>query len=331
MGSEYPNMRCGYCKGKIGFWRSLSDREYCSEEHRRRGKALSARNARESLIYGDEELYELVQDEKRKKEKNSKLQAQIIVVLSTIMIGVLAFSAATGSTGSTSIGQRTISLTGELTRSSPLMAQANEMFRSIIPENSPVKIHEDFSTGVKGWLGARASEWDATAGQMRPTNLKIWKPSVRLADYRLEFEGQIDKNAMSWAFRAPDLRNYYATKIVVSKAGSLPKADIVRYTVLNGSETDRQRLPLPISIRPDTLYHVQMSVRGSQFITRVNGQIVDTWSDNRLKRGGVGFFAERGESSSIHWVDVREEREGIFSRLFAMGFFVNPVQLYIVE
>lgn len=324
-------MRCGYCKGKIGFWRSLSDREFCNEEHRRRGKALSARNARESLIYGDEELYEIVHDERRKKQKHSKLQAQIIVVLSTVMIGVLAFSAATGSTGSPNLGPKAISLTSELSKSNPILAQANEYLKTIIPENSPVKIHEDFSSGVRGWLGSKASEWDEADGRMRPSGLKIWRPSVKLADYRMEFEGQIEKNAMSWAFRAPDLRNYYATKIVVRKNGSLPTADIVRYTVLNGSERDRQRLPLPISIRPDTLYHVQMSIRGNQFTTRVNGQIVDTWTDNRLKRGGVGFFADKGEASSIHWVDVREEREGIFSRLFAMGFFVSPVGLYMVE
>lgn len=322
-------MRCGYCKGNIGFWRSLSDREFCSEEHRRRGKALSARNARESLIYGDEELYELAKDERLRKQKSSKLQAQIIVVLSTVMIGVLAFSAATGSGGS--VRQKTISLTSELSKSNPILSQANEYFKAIIPENSPVKIHEDFSGGIKGWIGARSIDWDEDSGRMRPTGLKIWKPSVKLADYRMEFEGQIDKNAMSWAFRAPDLRNYYATKIVVRKAGALPTADIVRYAVLNGIESDRQRLPLPISIRPDTLYHVQMSVRGNQFVTRVNGQIVDTWSDNRLKRGGIGFFADKGESSSIHWVDVREEREGIFSRLFAMGFFVSPVTLQAIE
>jgi hypothetical protein len=322
-------MRCGYCKGNIGFWRSLSDREFCSEEHRRRGKALSARNARESLIYGDEELYELAKDERLRKQKTSKLQAQIIVVLSTVMIGVLAFSAATGSGGS--VRQKTISLTSELSKSNPILSQANEYFKALIPENSPVKIHEDFSNGIKGWIGTRSLDWDEDNGRMRPTGLKIWKPSVKLADYRMEFEGQIDKNAMSWAFRAPDLRNYYATKIVVRKSGALPTADIVRYAVLNGIESDRQRLPLPISIRPDTLYHVQMSVRGNQFVTRVNGQIVDTWSDNRLKRGGVGFFADRGESSSIHWVDVREEREGIFSRLFAMGFFVSPVTLQAIE
>ena len=324
-------MRCRYCKGKIGFWRLLSNREFCTEEHRRRGRTVSARSARESLIYGDEDLYEIVQDERRQKQKTSKVQAQVIVVLSTVMLGVLAFSAATGNTGSKSMGQRAVSLTGELSRSNPILAQANEYLKAIIPQNSPVRIHEDFANGVSGWLGVKASEGDNQRGQMRPSGLKIWRPSVKLADYRMEFEGQIEKNAMSWAFRAPDLRNYYAAKIVVNKSGALPVADLVRYTVLNGAERERHSLPLPLSIRPDTLYHVQMSVRGNQFVTRVNGQIVDTWTDNRLKRGGIGFFSDKGEASSIHWVDVREDREGIFGKLFAMGFFVSPVSLYVYE
>ncbi|MFN9300050.1 MAG: hypothetical protein ACK6DZ_20360, partial [Acidobacteriota bacterium] len=161
--------------------------------------------------------------------------------------------------------------------------------------------------------------------------LKIWKPSVELSDYKFEFEGQINRQAISWAFRAPDLRNYYATKIVVHRMSALPNAEIIRYTMLNGAERNRRRLPLPLSIRPETLYHVEVSVRGGNFVTRVNGQIVDVWSDTRHKRGGVGFFNERGESSAIHWVDVREDDPRFLSKLFSLGFFVNPATLYSIQ
>jgi hypothetical protein len=327
MGDLYY-MRCKYCKGNIGFWRGLSDREFCSEDHRRRSRAATARAARESVIYGDEELYAIVSSEQRQKQKHSKLQAQIIVVLSTVMIGVLAFSAATGSVGSSGINTKSVSLTGELSKGSPILSQASQYIRNWIPANTPVKIHEDFRAGFASWVGSRAGDWKVDDGLMRPGSLRLWQPSLRLADYRMEFEGQIERNAMSWAFRAPDVRNYYATKIVVKRSNGLPVADIVRYAVLNGVERERQRLPLPMSIRQDTLYHVQMSVRGNHFTTRVNGQVVDTWTDNRLKRGGVGFFSERGESASIHWVDVREERDSILSRLFAMGLIVSPLAYY---
>ncbi len=324
-------MRCQYCKGQIGLTRSLFDRKFCSAEHRRRGSLTRAKLAREAMIYGDEDLYEVVTKEQQAKQRMAKLQAQIIVVLSTVMIGVLAFSAATGGGGGGSLRNKSISLTGELSRSSPLLSQFSEYFKSLLPSNSPVRVHEDFQAGLSGWIGGRASDWNLTNGVMQPGNLKIWKPSLKLTDYRMEFEGQIEKSAMSWAFRAPDMRNYYATKIVVKSRGALPSADIVRYAVFNGLERERTRLPLPMSIRPDTLYHVQVNIRGDQFITKVNGQVVDAWSDGRLKRGGIGFFNERGERSNIHWVDVREDREGLFGRLFAMGFFIPPVELMALQ
>jgi hypothetical protein len=295
-------------------------------EHRRRGSLTRAKLAREAMIYGDEELYEEDSKERQAKQRAAKLQAQIIVVLSTVMIGVLAFSAATGGTSGGSLRQKSISLTGELSKSSPLFSQFSEYFKGVVPSSSPVRVHEDFQAGLSGWIGSRDSDWNLENGVMKPGRLKVWKPSLKLADYRMEFEGQIEKSAMSWAFRAPDIKNYYATKIVVKTRGALPSADIVRYSVFNGLERERVRLPLPMSIRPDTLYHVQVSIRGDQFVTKVNGQVVDSWSDGRLKRGGVGFFTERGERSNIHWVDVKEEREGIFGRLFAMGMFIPPTE-----
>ena len=92
-GLNVLSMQCTYCKGNIGFWRGLSDRQFCSDEHRRRSRSSSSRNLRESLIYGDEELYEVVTSDRSQKQKHAKLQAQIIVMLSTVMIGVLAFAA----------------------------------------------------------------------------------------------------------------------------------------------------------------------------------------------------------------------------------------------
>jgi hypothetical protein len=319
-------MRCKYCKGNIGFWRSLSDRQFCSSEHRRRGTLSRARLAREAMIYGDDELYEAQEKEaQRIKQRNAKMQAQIIVVLSTVMIGVLAFSAANG--GPVGGRHKAISLTGELSKSNPLFAQFQAYFKSVVPSGEPVRIHEDFQAGLKNWIGPRDRDWSLAGGLARPGRLRVLQPTVALSDYKFEFEGQIERNAMSWAFRAPDVRNYYATKIVVRRNGNLPSADIVRYAVLNGAAQERTRLPLPVSIRPDTLYNVQVSIRGEQFVTKVNGQVVDVWTDNRLKRGGIGFFADAGERSTIHWADVREERDGIFGRLFALGFFIPPYEL----
>lgn len=318
-------MRCRYCKRKIGLLRTLSDREYCSTDHRRQGKSLSARLSRDLNTYGEETLYEVFQQESQAQVPNNEAKPLLFLFAITILIAIIV------AVDSPRVNPQVVSFTSKLARSNSILSGATSFFSRIFPVTMPVTLHDDFVQGAGDWIGAKSSGWTLEAGRVRPAGLKIWKPSVQLSDYKFEFEGQINRQAISWAFRAPDLRNYYATKIVVHRMSALPNAEIIRYTMLNGAERNRRRLPLPLSIRPETLYHVEVSVRGGNFVTRVNGQIVDVWSDTRHKRGGVGFFNERGESSAIHWVDVREDDPRFLSKLFSLGFFVNPATLYSIQ
>ena len=43
--------------------------------------------------------------------------------------------------------------------------------------------------------------------------LRLWSRSTLLKNYQMEFQGQIEKKSLSWAFRASDSANYYAAKI----------------------------------------------------------------------------------------------------------------------
>ena len=96
-----------------------------------------------------------------------------------------------------------------------------------------------------------------------------------MSDYNLEFVGDIEQKGLSWAYRAKDARNYYASKIVITKPGPLPIGDLVRYAVVNGVERTRAAVPINMPLRRDTLYRVQMTVKGADFSTSVNGQMVD--------------------------------------------------------
>src|SRR5260370_30001549 len=111
--------------------------------------------------------------------------------------------------------------------------------------------------------------------------------------------GQIDHKSIDWAFRASDVRNYYASKLIITKPGPLPNAGLVRFIVLDGRERERVELPLPLTLERGVDYRVRVSVRGSRFLTSVNGQLVSSWTDNRLSHGGVGFFSADGESSLL--------------------------------
>jgi hypothetical protein len=57
----------------------------------------------------------------------------------------------------------------------------------------------------------------------------------------------------------------------------------------------------------DTIYRVRVDVRGNDFVTSVQGQVVDVFSDDRLPRGGVGFFSEAGEDARLRWVEVSHQ------------------------
>jgi hypothetical protein len=145
-----------------------------------------------------------------------------------------------------------------------------------------------------------------------------------MADYQFEFHAAIEQKALSWVFRAADDRNYYATKLALNRAEDISSGTrIVRYVMLNGVQQDRALLPSPVNLKPMEAYRIRVSVRGGSFSTLVNDQLVDHWNDSRLSRGGVGFFADPGETAAVHWVTIAD-RESIFSRLFASTLLLTP-------
>ena len=187
---------------------------------------------------------------------------------------------------------------------------ARNAVMSRISRRAAINIQDDFRSGLSQWSGSPgwADSWsyDGT-GFARPGHMALLSGSLPMADYRLEFLGQIEKKAMAWVFRAADPHNYYATKLVETNPGPAAKYFIVRYEVIGGRERLRIQLPLPVTGRAKTMFHVREEIRGAQFTTYLDGRLVDTWSDSSLARGGVGFFADPGETAYIRWVDVAHQ------------------------
>jgi hypothetical protein len=183
-----------------------------------------------------------------------------------------------------------------------------------ISDRAAVAFADDFRSGLDAWESrsnlTRTWSYDA-AGFVRPGPLALFKPTLDLTDYRMEFLGEIDQKAIGWAFRAEDLNNYYAMKFVVVKPGPLPLVHMVRYAVINGKEGPHVDKPLPITVRTDMLYRVQVDARGGDFTILAQGQVVDFWSDNRLQHGGVGFFENRGERARLRWVEVSHQYDAL--------------------
>jgi hypothetical protein len=183
-----------------------------------------------------------------------------------------------------------------------------------ISNRAAVAYADDFRSGLDAWESRSnlTKSWSYdVAGFVRPGPLALFKPTLELTDYRFEFLGELDQRAMGWVFRAEDLKNYYAVKLVVVKPGPLPLVDLVHYAVINGKAGPEVRTPLPLTVRAEMLYRILVDVRGSDFTVMAQGQVVDFWTDHRLQHGGVGFFAARGERARLRWVEVSHQYDAL--------------------
>ena len=313
-------MRCLYCKEVIGPLRRLRDSEFCSPEHRRKMRAVSARLARE---YDDrDEKYEpfwpvVRSDGPTHKHPQSSAS-------STVIFGVLLVTALI-------IGSSGIGSSGGASQSPRPTSSDAANWRNFLQREGAVKYRDDFGSGFAQWRGSLPVDgWSQVNGLVRPGRLRLWSPTEKLADYNFEFVGQVEQKGMGWAYRAQDLKNYYATKIVITKPGPLPRAELVRYSVVDGTAGLKTKLPLPIMIRTDTVYHVRMNIRSDQFSTLVNGQMVDSWNDSRFKTGGVGFFSDAGEVALLRWASVAS-RDNVLGHLMSYFGMLLPVPVPPVQ
>jgi hypothetical protein len=181
--------------------------------------------------------------------------------------------------------------------------------RSAIRSRAALRFEDDFRAGLSHWSGPSGWSLDWSydqAGFLRPGRLGFLQQTMSLKNYRLELMGQIERKSLGWMFRAKDENNYYVAKLTVTRPGPLPLVDLVHYPVMGGIEGVKQHVTLPFSVRNDTLYQVEMNVKGDQYRASVNGHVVDSWTDGRLLAGGVGFISGQGEASRVRWIRVSD-------------------------
>ena len=151
---------------------------------------------------------------------------------------------------------------------------------------------------VESWGGDRA-------GLHAGRQITIYRPSLKLSDYRLEFQASIDAKSVGWVFRAADPDNYYAMKLMTVASGLTTKVALFKYLVANGKQTQVGRVPIDLAVQPDTVFNIRLDIRGPQFTTYIQGQQVDSWTDDQLKIGGAGFLNEREERGKVKSVSIR--------------------------
>jgi hypothetical protein len=312
-------MSCLVCGKQIGIFRRLWDRKYCCDRHRKTARKLSARAVRDAQDFDELEEPWLITpglpDERKKTPGMGVSPAAGILLLVLIIFVVLVAPPRSGTSPVPRQRNRSLSVLNQL--------------RQILPGAPTVDFQTDFRADLSDWVGAFGeANWAREAGKIRFNSLQLWNPTMSMGNYQMVFQGQIESKAMSWAFRAKDADNYYAAKLAVPGPGGPPRAEIIRYAMVAGKKIDLVALPLPVALQADTPYKIKVRVKDNKFSTLVNGQVVDTWTDPRHSRGGVGFFSDPGERALISWVRVNNA-EGLFGGLFSFSLLVGPSELYM--
>ena len=317
-------MICQLCGRKIGLLRRFVDREFCSAAHRYEARYSIDR----SLADFEDEMddsWAVARSRRRSNSPSQTASVLLLVVAGVLILATISFSSSSG--GALPVAPIVAT---QPNGGNGLLGRVSESVARSVRGRTPATLTSDFHSGLNEWINTSAStirtgldDWAYTAEGLKPGKLRIWKRSTELSNYELDFLGRIDRKSMGWAYRATDPSNYYGTKLTITKTGPGPNAGLVRYVMMNGRELDRVQMPLPLTLNAGEAYRVRVRVRGDHFITSVNGQIISAWSDRRLKRGGVGFFTEEGESATVKWVSV-SERDSLLGRVLAYFSLIQP-------
>lgn len=321
-------MLCFLCGKKIGLLRSLADQQYCSAAHRKEAKLASAQAYREE---DDVEHWSVMRSkDKRGSARPTATTGQTASIFAFLTVGSLLIAALLLPGPGPGAAFPQVSLDPSIKRSLP--TRAWDAVGEVVRSQAPVTLHHEFRSGFSDWVTVSSRAFTSSddrlsasrPGLSHPVSLRLWERASSLQNYQMEFQGQMEGRSLSWAFRAADGNNYYATKLVIAKPGADQNAGLVRYAVIDGRESAAVRLPLPLSLERGVDYRVRMTVQDDHFITYLNGQVISSWTDAVLKRGGVGFFEDQNDPQKVAWISV-SERDSFMGRMLAhFSLFVVP-------
>jgi hypothetical protein len=242
-------------------------------------------------------------------------------IAATIMVGV-ALWAGSRLAG---LGDHAFALQARVASSERLVTAAAEVRRSdsgngtmaklrrAIADRAAMEVTDNFTSGMEAW-GARTKTWApgwqrTSSGYVKTGEMALFQPSLKYTDYHMEFYGQIEEKSMGWVVRAQDKQNYYAMKFKVIEPGLRPIIAMEHYQVVNGKRGHTEQTPLSVMVHNNQPYHVSVDVRGNRFMASLEGEPVDSWTDDAPKKGGVGFFSEKGERARLYWMKIATNQD----------------------
>jgi hypothetical protein len=322
-------MRCQRCGREISPLRLLTDRDFCSERCRKKGARASAWFLRDSEYDADPLWVSPSSDSAKPQPKgaNSMMAVAMVGLVGALIVAKLVFPDDSAARGGPSPVARSApaTLPSGATQNQPRLAGRSGFLSWLedrLPGSGPVVAKVDFQSSLGEWVGS-GKGWVVRDGAARVGELRLWTPTLGTRDYEFEFEGQVERKGMSWVYRASDEHAYYATRIKIIRPGAVSGAQLIRYGVESGRVFARTELPLPLPLERGRSYRVATLVAGTRFTTLIDGKVVDEWSDPRLVKGGVGFFAADGEETVLRWASFRE-RKSLWDRFASANLLLAP-------
>ncbi|HXA50553.1 MAG TPA: hypothetical protein VNV86_09635, partial [Candidatus Acidoferrum sp.] len=180
--------------------------------------------------------------------------------------------------------------------------------RHTIANRASVQVAEDFQGGMQKWgaqAGTLPANWRRSPdGYVQTGALALFAPTSKYTDYKLEFFGQIENKSVGWVIRAKDEKNYHAMKFTTIENGLRPIIAMVHYTVIDGVAGRATKTPLNVMVHHNRPFQVAVTVHGKHLTTELDGEEVDTFREDSLTAGGVGFFSDAGEHARLYWARV---------------------------
>ena|SRR5579859_7395301 len=189
-----------------------------------------------------------------------------------------------------------------------------EKLKQQVVNRAQVDLFDDFSTGLDAWQSGdnTASTWSYDKnGFVNPSALSLFVPSMHLTNYDLDSLVQIEAKGIGLVFRADGPRTYQAVRVLTEGSGSMAALFVEHYHVIAGQVSTPVRVRFSSRFPADTLYRLHLQVRGDAFSLYLQDQLVEFWSDNRLRAGGVGLFCGRGEHARVAWIRVSEHTDSL--------------------
>ena len=165
------------------------------------------------------------------------------------------------------------------------------------PHESRTSLEERFDSGWKNWMGDFAT-WTVDAAGARTGSLALFTPSMEWKDYELEFFTRIENRSITWVYRAVSLNDYYMATLTALPGKGYT---LTRRTVVRGKPGAALTAPFTILPNPKSAYLIRLRIAGNQFSLTIDGQKVETWTDNRFSIGGVGFLGAADDRARIYW------------------------------